>query len=209
MATRSYQRGRKVQGRGEQQTRNEISIQAARIMAEEGVRDFQAAKRKAAQRLNLPDGKNLPSNQEVQAALQEHLRLFQPDLPQTLQHLRELALEAMQSLEPFAPRLVGPVLTGAVTKFSEIQLHITAAGPEEVGFFLEEQGITFEQSDKRLRFGGERFLTFPAFRFIAGETPIEVCVFTPILAREAPLSPVDGRPMQRANFKEVEALLRP
>jgi hypothetical protein len=35
-----------------------VSAEAARIMYEEGVRDFQTAKRKAASRLSIANGKN-------------------------------------------------------------------------------------------------------------------------------------------------------
>src|SRR5713226_9483676 len=103
--------------RAEAQTRVQISVEAARIMAEEGVHNFHSAKRKAAARLNLAETRDLPSNQEIASALRQHLQLFHADLPQTLQRLRRLALEAMRFLAQFEPRLVGPVLTGTVTAF--------------------------------------------------------------------------------------------
>ncbi len=193
--------------RAETQTRMQISVEAARIMAEEGVHYFKRAKRKAADRLNLPETTHLPSNQEIESALRQHLDLFHADLPETLKRLRTLALEAMRFLAEFEPRLVGSVLTGAVTKFSDIQLHLSADTPEEVGFFLQEKHIAYEEADKRLRFGGDRFATLPVIRFTADETAVELCIFTEKSIREPPLSPVDGKPMRRANVKEVEMLL--
>jgi hypothetical protein len=191
---------------GEAQTRREITAEAARIMAEEGVQDFFSAKRKAAGRLNLPEDKNLPSNQEVEEALRAHLTLFHADLPATLRHLREVAAEAMTFLAPFEPRLTGTVLSGSVTKYSDVQLHVAADSPEDLGLFLHEHAIPYDELDKRLRFG-DRFDALPAFRFIAGDTPVEVCVFSREGIREAPLSPVDGKPMKRANLKEVQRLI--
>lgn len=47
----------------------------------------------------------------------------------------------------------------------------------------------------------------PVFRFTAGEACIDLTVFGPLAEREAPLSPVNGRPMRRAGLAEVEALL--
>ena len=44
---------------GAEETRLRISREAARLMAEEGVLDFHAAKRKAVERLNLPEGQHL------------------------------------------------------------------------------------------------------------------------------------------------------
>jgi hypothetical protein len=197
---------RSLRAHGANELRRRLSHEAARIMAEEGVLDFHAAKRKAADRLNLPEAKHLPSNQEIEQALAEHLQLFHArKLPQTLHHLRRLAIEAMQFLERFEPRLVGSLLTGHVTRFSAIQLHITADSPELLAFFLREHGIPYQETSKRLRFGGDRSELVPVYGFLAEDTTIEVSVFNATAAREAPLSPVDGRPMKRAGLKEVEA----
>ena len=197
-----------LRAHGADEIRQRLSREAARIMAEEGVHDFHAAKRKAADRLNLPEARHLPSNQEIEQALAEHLQLFHArQLPQTLQYLRRLALEAMRLLEQFEPRLVGSLLTGHVTRFSEIQVHVTAGSPEHVAIFLREHGIPYEETSKRLRFGGDRSEMVPVYGFLAEDTTIEVSVFNATTAREAPLSPVDGRPMKRAGLKEVEASL--
>src|SRR3990167_7324300 len=112
--------GTKPHAPGTDELRRQIAAHAARIMAEEGVRDFHAAKRKAAARLGLPETKHLPGNDEVDAALQEHLRLFHGGrLNQSVRRLRELAAEAMRFLSKFDPRLVGPVLSGTVTRSEE------------------------------------------------------------------------------------------
>ncbi|OGI46536.1 MAG: hypothetical protein A2637_03210, partial [Candidatus Muproteobacteria bacterium RIFCSPHIGHO2_01_FULL_65_16] len=158
----------KHQGGGPDLDRRHICAEAARIMAEEGVGDFHAAKRKAAERLNLPAGKNLPANHEVESALQQYLRLFHAGrLARHGRHLREIAVKAMRFLERFDPRLVGVVLSGIITEASEVQLHVTADALEEVHFFLQEHHIPFDQTERRLRFGGERLEALPAYRFVA------------------------------------------
>jgi hypothetical protein len=121
--------------------------------------------------------------------------------------LRELAAEAMHFLEKFEPRLVGPVLSGTVTSTSAIELHLTADTPEEIGFWLDDHGIPYKQADRRLRFGGDRYEAYPAYSFTADGVPVELCVFGHRHARETPLSPVDGKPMKRANRREVEMLI--
>ena len=55
--------------------------------------------------------------------------------------------------------------------------------------------------------GGMMSRAFPGVRFEMDAQPIEVTVFPPEGIRQAPVSPVDGRPMKRANAFEVEALL--
>lgn len=188
--------------------RQRVCAEAARIMAEEGINDFQLAKRRATQRLNLPEGKNLPSNQEVEEALRQHLGLFHgPRLASDVARLRAAALDAMRFLGQHEPRLVGAALNGVVTPSSEVQLHICADTPEEVSLLFAEHRIPVDQGERRLRFGGDRELRVPSYRFVADGVPIEVCVLSHAAAREAPLSPVDGRPMQRANQREVESLV--
>ena len=177
-------------------------------MAEEGVSDFHAAKRKAADRLGIPESRHLPGNDEVHSALQLYLQLFHSgQLSQNLQRLRRLAAEGMCFLAKFDPRLVGSVLSGTVTASTEIQLHITADSPEEVGFWLDEHHIPYEQLERRLRFGGDRHEAFPTYRFTADEITVELCIFDRRNGREAPLSPVDGKPMKRASLREVESLV--
>ena len=194
--------------RSEEYNRRLICSEAARIMADESVHDFHTAKHKAANRLNLPETKNLPTNLEVETALQVYLKLFHDERSaKTLHHLRKLATEAMKFLEKFEPRLVGQVLNGTVTPTSEVHLHVCADTPEEVGFALTEANIPFTFSDRCLRFGGDRNETFPTYRFIADTATIELCVFNRSTVREIPLSPVDGKPMRRAHLKEIEELL--
>ena len=194
--------------RAEEEIRQHIALEAARIMAEEDLSDFQAAKRKAAGRLVLPEEKYLPTNREVESALHQYLQLFHADrVTAALRRLRRIAVEAMRFLSAYDPRLVGPVLSGAVTAGCEVQIHVSADTPEEVALILHEHDIPFEQAERRTRFGGERYETLPAYRFIADEVIVELCVFDRLSIREMPLSPVDGRPMRRANLREVEFLL--
>jgi hypothetical protein len=195
--------------RSETHIRERITAEAARIMSAEGVRDFQTAKRKAALRLNVANAKHLPSNEEIEVALREYLQLFHAQrLSATLQRLRRLALEAMQFCRDFEPRLVGPVLSGTVTPESPIQLHVCADTPEEIGLLLSEHNIPHDDKDRRIRYGGERQENCPMYRFTVDACAIEVYVFRRQAMREAPLSPVDGRPMKRASLKELEALLK-
>src|SRR5687767_10281158 len=105
MTKRNHERGA--------QLRRAIAQEAARIMSEQGIEDFLLAKRKAADRFGVSDASVLPKNTEIEAALEEHHRLFDGDKHHgTLRELRRVALRAMKLLAEFQPRLVGPVLTG-------------------------------------------------------------------------------------------------
>ncbi len=202
-----HTRSAATRGRAGALARQKIVVEAARIMAEEGVRDYQSAKRKAAHRLSLPEDKNWPGNAEIEAALKQHLELFQKDWPETLRTLRASAVEAMTLLADFSPKLVGEVLSGAVSRFPEVQLHLAALAPEDVSLFLDSHRIPFDLEDRRLRYNDDRIVPVPVFRFVAGDVPFALYVLSPEAIRELPLSPIDGRPMHRAGQREVELLL--
>ncbi|HEU5443060.1 MAG TPA: hypothetical protein VFU61_04495 [Steroidobacteraceae bacterium] len=189
--------------------RRALAQEAARIMAEHGIRDFFVAKRKAAERLGLTDGTAaLPKNTEIETALAEYQRLFAREShEESLQAQRRAALTAMQALRAFEPRLVGPVLSGTATEYAEVQLHLFADYAESVALKLIDRGISHEVTERRVRMSPERVLAVPGLRFEVGDQAIEATVFPADAIRQAPVSPVDGRPMRRASVIEVEALL--
>lgn len=194
-------------GRVSHHTRLMIAEEAARIIAGEGIRDYQHAKRKAGDRLGFSDSKWLPSNQEIEAALTERLNLFHGD--ETRQRVRQLlhgAIEAMRWLAAFQPRLTGALLKGYSTESGVIELHLFARTEEEVSIFLIDHDVDHELYDKRLRFGGNRYKKFMGVRIDNGATQIDAVVFPIEGLREAPLSPVDSQPMARANLAQVRAL---
>lgn len=188
--------------------RRALAVEAARIMAEHGINDFLVAKRKAAERLGVTEDTALPRNTEIEAALAEYQRLFAADSHAArLQKLRHTALRAMQELADFTPRLVGPVLSGTATAHAGVQLHLFADHPEVVSLRLMDRGIDYEVTERRMRLDAERTRPVPGLRFEMDEHKIEASVFPPEGIRQAPLSPVDGRPMRRADALELQSLL--
>lgn len=184
-----------------------IANEAARIVLEQSVRDLHAAKLKAAERLGLSGQGQLPANTDIEAAIHSHLALFGgADHSANLSRLRQAALEGVQFFAQFHARLVGPVLHGTVDPHSAVNLHLFADTPESVALFLEAEGIPFDESQRRLRVSRETHEFFPMYQFMAGEAAVEVTVFPLSARRQAPLSPVDGRPMQRAGESEIRAL---
>ncbi|MGH8282166.1 MAG: hypothetical protein ACRERZ_08260 [Gammaproteobacteria bacterium] len=190
-------------------SRRLLAQEAARIMAEEGVRDFHVAKRKAAARRGFDvRSLHMPTNLEVEQALAAHQRLFFADSqPVRLRRLRETAREAMRMLNGFDARLVGPVLTGTAADHAIIYLHVFNDLPEQVAIFLMEKNIPYEVSARKMKTAAGVPRAYPVYRFVAGDTPIELTVFGVDGIREAPASPVDGKPMRRAALRELDALL--
>jgi len=177
-------------------------------MSEHGIEDFGTAKRKAAERLNVADAGALPSNTEVEASLAEYQRLFAAGAHAlSLSAQRRAALRAMQSLAQFAPRLVGPVLNGTATAHSTVQLHVFADNPDAVALLLMDRGVAHEAGERRLRLDLERSALLPTVQFLVEAQRIEATVFPIDGIRQAPVSPVDGRPMRRADATELANLL--
>ncbi len=183
-------------------------MEAARIIQEEGLTDFRAAKAKAAERLGLGRNAPLPDNTEIEAALAERSRIFHGDTqPALLEDLRQAAFDVMRALEAFHPRLVGDVLSGTATLHSAVDLHLFSDTVESVGAALEALGISHRSFVRRHRLRHDEVEPFPAYRFSAHDCEFASTVFPLRLRGHAPLSPVDGRPMRRASLREVGELL--
>ena len=89
-----------------------------------------------------------------------------------------------------------------------MQLHLFADRPESVALQLMDQGIAHEITERRVRLDAERMRAFPGLRFAVDDRSIDATVFPLDGIRQAPVSPVDGRPMRRADAAEIQDLLR-
>jgi hypothetical protein len=195
--------------RGSDQMRRRVAVEAARLMSESGIRDFQMAKRKAAERLGANDKTHLPNNAEIEDALREHQRLFQSDeQPRTLRRLREEARDAMKFFKDFEPRLVGPVLEGTADKFSAVCLHLFCDTPEQVMILLDENRIDYEERDRKLKFAHDETEDYPALIIPRDDIRIDVTLLPPEAIRRSPLDRIDDKPMKRAPLSAVEDLLK-
>ncbi len=156
----------------------------------------------------MTDGDVLPKNTEIEMALVDYQRLFGAEShSESLYAQRSAALHAMRQLAGFGPRLVGSVLSGTATEHSDVQLHLFAESPESVTIWLMDQGIRHEVTSRRVRMNAERVLEYLGVRFEVDDHAIEATVFPTDGIRQAPVSPVDGKPMRRADVADLEALL--
>jgi hypothetical protein len=176
-------------------------------MAEHGIADFASAKRKAAERLGVRAGAALPSNAQIHERLAERQRTFDPAGHNgRLGRLRMVAVQAMDFLAGFRPKLVGAVLDGTATQTAAIELHVFSDSPEAVAGALESRGLRLRDAQRRFRFGREQAEIIPGFELLVEGEEVEVMVFPERGSSHAPLSPVDGKPMRRASRAAVLAL---
>jgi hypothetical protein len=188
--------------------RYRLAREAARLIAESGIRDFHQAKLKAAERLGIHDDASLPRNREIEDALREYQRLFQGNTQaDALRQRREAALGALEFFAPFHPRLVGPVLDGTADANSPVHLHLYTDDPDAPPRFLEDHRIPAEARSRRVRLDRERTLDCTVWLFAADELSFDVCVLPHAALRQAPLSNLDEKPMRRASAAQLRQML--
>jgi len=191
--------------------REMLAQEAARIIVDQGIRDYRVAKIKAAERLGLSTRGSLPRNAEIERAISEHLKLFGGELhTDFLRMMREVALSAMTMLSLYTPRLVGPVLIGTADENSAVNLHVFSDHAESVAMHLGESGYSYRPYERRLKISRGKGATpniFAGFQFDYEAACVEATVFPVDGIRQSPISPVDGKPMKRADRKAVESLL--
>ena len=195
-------------GKPMDRTRTLVAQEAARLIVDQGIRDYRLAKLKAAEKLNLSARGSLPGNHEIEQAVSEHLSLFAgDDHVDLLYSLRRSALIAMQILEEFSPRLVGPVLAGTADENSAINMHLFSDSPEMVAFHLGDRNIQFKNYERRLKTRRNLVEAYPGYEFRHEYNVVQATVFPFDGLRQAPISPIDGKPMRRADFAAVQTLM--
>jgi len=188
-----------------------IAKEAARLMFEEGVKEYLDAKRKAARRFGpekaLSLGSHLPANWQIHAEVQRLINIHDEKvLPARLMHFRLMALRHMELLEQFHPYLVGSVLSGAVTERSDIDLHLFADSTEQVEAFLLSKRISFEEELVTIRHGGE-FFEYPHIYLEEDGVVIECTVYPSEDIHRIPKSSITGKPMERVDARKLKKII--
>ncbi|MFQ5609527.1 MAG: hypothetical protein ACE5F8_04580 [Woeseiaceae bacterium] len=198
----------KKDNNGSERARMLVAQEAARIIINQGIRDYRAAKMKAAERLGLNNRSSLPGNAEIERAIEEHHQLFGGESHSVLlRTMRECALSAMELLSPFTPRLVGPVLAGTADENSAVNLHVFSDSAETVATTLSDLQIPYRPYERRLRSRRDKTDVYAGFEFEHETAAVQATVFPVDGIRQAPLSPIDGKPMERADTRRVKKLL--
>lgn len=184
--------------------RETLALEAARIIVEEGVNDYQKAKLKACERLRALG--SLPSNSEIETAVQSFIRTFLPEHERLLWWQRTTALTVMRWLEPFSPYLTGPVLEGTACAGTPISIHVSCDCLEEVLSHLQQCVEDIRIEDRRFR-QNRHATRLPGLGFSCMGHEVEVTVFS-LRQRHQPLkSKTRNHGMQRMNVKALVKLL--
>ena len=179
---------------GRNYTRELIAHFAARLMAEDGIEDYALAKRKAARQAGVPDARQLPNNDEIDAALRLYRGLYQQEHPAQLRELRQLALEIMDELVRFNPYLTGSVLRGSAGKYAGIHLQLITDHAKGVEHYLLDHDIDFRGGEVRL-YAGDMPFDAPTLSFNRDGIEIHLTVLSPRESRSQLKASAEGKPI--------------
>lgn len=176
-------------------------------MAEDGVEDFGVAKRKAARQAGAADTRNLPDNDEVEAALAAWRQLYEADTHGArIAHLRRAALAMMETLARFDPQLSGPVLAGHAGRYAAIDLLLFADSSKDVELFLLGRDRAYRAHDARF-WVGEVARDAAVLEVETPEAQFELVVFRREDARQPIRHAPDGRAIERQRASAVRSLI--
>lgn len=155
----------------------------------------------------MPDSRQLPTNDEIDEALQSYHQLYQRQEHRSrLKRLRERALSAMRELHRFNPYLTGSVLSGNAGRYADIDLQLFTDSSKAVEVYLIDRGIPYKTAQRRL-FSGDEERTIPVFLLSDENVEIRVEVLTSGDLRRPLRATPNGKAIERAKPEAVEALI--
>ena len=120
----------------------ELTAAAAHLVVEEGM-EYGAAKRKAARAYG--SRVELPSDEQVEDAVREHIAIFCADTqPTELQALREVAALWMARMAAYRPHVSGAVWRGTATRLSTVRLDLYCDDPKAAEITMINAGQDYD-----------------------------------------------------------------
>ena len=86
-------------------------------------------------------------------------------------------------------------------------LHLFSDTAEDVILLLDEQGIAYTETQRRLRLSREVQGEFPALQVIRNITALDLTLLPHDAIRQAPLDRIGEKPMRRASLAALDELL--
>lgn len=197
----------KIRHSAQVRIRTQLTQLAARLMAEDGITNYELAKRKAARQLGLDESGSLPTNREIFAAVKAYQDLYQEqEQRDRTRVLRLAALSAMGLLARFNPRLTGSVLKGTAGRHAKVELYVFAENVKELEFFLLNQRIPYKTYDKKFPRGDE-LSSVSCYALTVDDTMVEVAVLPVPEFAFTLKDPVTGKAVKHMGINELEALI--
>jgi|TARA_B110000977_G_scaffold30648_1_gene40337 hypothetical protein len=160
-----------------------IANKAAEIIMEEGITDYQYAKKKAVRYLDLDTVDLLPSNDEIDKALLDYRLIFKAELDiELVKTIKTEALRIMKFFASFNPYFVTQLSEGLLPKYPIIQINLFSDNMKEVEYILLNNNIPFETKDFNIsekRTKKQSLKKIPLILIERGNVPVELKIFEP------------------------------
>ena len=128
---------------------------AAQLIMEDGIKDYLYAKKKAAKSLGINENANLPTNSQIDKAIDEFNKIFNPNIDiEFLQQFKTQALEVMSIFKNFKPHLMDQLSQGIIPKFPEIKINLFADNLKDVEYVLLNSELSYDFKEVKMNAKG-------------------------------------------------------
>ena len=189
--------------------RQQICDVAARIIQEDGIRDYHKAKLRACESLHLKSNTFLPTNEEIELVVQNRLKLFEVGNTDHQHHQLNIAIDALEILINYQPRLTGNLINGINLKNQPIEIHAFTSSIELITDELNWRGIDNFVVEKRYRYANKEFSNVPLVICQLDNFDIEISVFKEKELHRSPICPTNGRTYKRLSLKQITPSILP
>ncbi|MDC0475253.1 hypothetical protein OAN20_00080 [Methylophilaceae bacterium] len=153
---------------------------AAQLIMEEGIKDYLFAKKKAAKSLGLNENVSLPTNSQIDKAIDDFNKIFNPNIDIAfLQQFKTQALEVMNIFINFKPHLMNQLSQGIIPKFPEIKINLFADNLKDVEYVLlnSEMSYDFKEVKMNTKEGKSSIKSIPTIYLDNLSIPAEIKVY--------------------------------
>ena len=157
-----------------------IANLAAQMIMEEGIKDYLFAKKKAAKSLGLNENANLPTNSQIDKAINDFNKIFIPNLDiEFLQLFKTQALEIMDIFKNFKPHLMNQLSEGIIPKFPEIKINLFADNLKDVEYILLNSKLSYDFKEVKMnnKVGKNSIKSIPIIYLDNLSIPAEIKVY--------------------------------
>lgn len=186
--------------------KQKIAVEAARLLAGQGVLDYRWARAKAAEQLGVTGGRNLPELSQVEVAFSEYQQLFRPQDRECLILQRRAIIEVMKLFSAFSSRLVGPVSRNICAPNAAIRIHLFADSAKEVLFVLFDEGISYRSHDVTISPKSGVRESYPAFEIEHDAALVEIVVLPLSAIHHPPIDAVTGKVERGVSLEQLEEM---
>jgi len=187
--------------------RRKVAQEAALLLYTGQEKEYKQAKRRAAQSLGI---RVFPSNLEVAEEMDRIAEENEGPLRwERLIQMRRDALQTMETLKGFYPRLIGSVWRGTVHRNSDIDIDTFSSTPENVLAKLRENHFRVEGTEWRsVTKGGKAESSFHIHLILPSGNEAEIVVRSPENRNQFRECEIYGDLMVGLNFSQLKKVLK-